>query len=69
MNEVTITVYGMSCDHCKSAVEDALNSLTGVSSAEVDLDGETAVISYDENKVEIEDLKSAITEAGPYEVE
>ncbi|KXS42896.1 MULTISPECIES: cation transporter [unclassified Candidatus Frackibacter] len=67
MDEVTITVRGMSCGHCKNAVEEALNALDGVESAEVDLDAETVAVSYD--GLEVEDLKSAITEAGPYEVE
>jgi copper chaperone CopZ len=59
----------MSCKHCKNAVEEAVNSLEGVESAEVDLDGETVAISYDDQKLGVEELKGNITEAGPYEVE
>ena len=33
-----INVEGMSCDHCRNAVESALAKLNGVTSAEVDLD-------------------------------
>ncbi|NQE00037.1 cation transporter, partial [Staphylococcus xylosus] len=31
----TIKVEGMSCEHCKHAVEDALTNLDGVSTANV----------------------------------
>jgi copper chaperone CopZ len=63
--EKVMIVNGMSCDHCKKAVEKALNAISGVE-AEVDLKQKTAVIK---SKAAIDDevLKNAVTEAG-YEV-
>ncbi|MFY7869283.1 MAG: cation transporter, partial [Exiguobacterium sp.] len=37
MKETTLTVEGMTCNHCKAAVEGALNELNGVESATVSL--------------------------------
>lgn len=62
----TIRIEGMSCNHCKAAVEKALDALTGVSGAKVDLAAKTAVIDVDESIADAE-LTSAVTEAG-YEV-
>ena len=33
-----LTIQGMTCGHCKKAVEDALASVDGVTSVQVDLD-------------------------------
>jgi len=63
--EKVMEIHGMSCGHCKKAVEKALNAISGVE-AEVDLEQKTAVIK---SKIAIDDqvLKDAVTEAG-YEV-
>jgi len=61
-----LTVEGMSCGHCKNAVETALTGLDGVNEAEVDLDDESVVIDHEE--VETEKLIEAIEDAGHYQV-
>ena len=38
MTNQVIQVDGMSCEHCKSAVENALTALSGVDQAEVNLE-------------------------------
>ncbi|GAB6137974.1 cation transporter [Halanaerobaculum tunisiense] len=68
MKEVTIGVAGMSCGHCKNSVEGALNDLTEVESAEVDLYTAAVTVEFDESKVQENALKAAIEDAGPYEV-
>lgn len=62
--EKTLNVQGMSCGHCKSAVEGALNELDGVSAAEVNLDAGNVDVTYDESKVNIDAMKEAIEEQG-----
>jgi copper chaperone len=37
-NVLTLVVEGMSCDHCKAAITDQVTRVSGVESAEVDLD-------------------------------
>ena len=68
MEKITLNVKGMSCNHCKMAVEGELKALDGVDNAVVSLENNNVVIDYNEEKVSIGQLKDAITEAG-YEVE
>ena len=57
----TITVEGMSCEHCEQSVEETLASVQGVQSVEVDLDTAQATVEGD---AATQDLVSALDEAG-----
>ncbi|MEN6411701.1 MAG: copper ion binding protein [Veillonellales bacterium] len=59
-----ITVKGMSCGHCKNAVEKAVKSLDGVSFAEVDLPARQLTIAFDAAVVSMEQIKAVIEEEG-----
>ena len=61
----TMVIEGMSCGHCSSRVEKALNGIEGVS-AVVDIDKKTATVSL-EKDVPNDVLRAAVVEAG-YEV-
>jgi copper chaperone len=63
----TIVVPEIHCDHCKSSIEDALNPMTGVDMASVDVAARTVTVEYDTSAVSREDLVGAIEEQG-YEV-
>ena len=62
--EVTIGVYGMTCGHCQKRVADAISSLEGIESVEVYLESELATVSFDPQKVSLDDIKGAILKAG-----
>ena len=64
MTDKTLNVEGMSCGHCKAAVEEELNSLPGVERSNADYETGVVEVSYDESKVTDEDLKEAVEEAG-----
>jgi copper chaperone len=64
MSKLVIGVDGMSCNHCKLAVETALKALAGVSSVEVDLKQKTASVDYDEAKCGLPAMKEAIEDQG-----
>jgi len=66
--KITLPVQGMTCNHCKMAVEKALSKVTGVSRAEVDLAGHQAFVEYDPAQVTREQLVNAVQDAG-YRVE
>ena len=68
MTTEIIQVEGMSCDHCKHAVEGALTNLSGVSTATVDLSAGNVQVDYDDKQVEFTDMKSAIEDQG-YDVQ
>ncbi|PEG25877.1 heavy metal transport/detoxification protein [Clostridium neonatale] len=59
----TISIEGMSCNHCVAHVKEALEGLEGVTSVKVNLDKKCASI---ESKLEVKDeaIKSVIEEAG-----
>lgn len=57
----SLTVEGMSCDHCERTVEDALLAVPGVTSATADSDADRATI---EGEAEVDALVRAIEDAG-----
>ncbi len=56
-----LSVSGMSCGHCRAAVEAALGEVPGVTSVQVDLDTGRAIV---EGSAELGGLLSAVREAG-----
>ena len=60
--EMTYTVSGMSCGHCKAAVEEEVGRVPGVESVDADLDSKLVVVRGD--GLEDEALRAAIDEAG-----
>ena len=64
MIEKTLNVEGMSCAHCKAAVEGELKALAGIVKADADVATGTVEVRYDEGALSTEDLKDAIEEAG-----
>ncbi len=64
MGNVTILVKGMSCEGCQAAVEKAIGNLEGVVSAQVDLQGGSAMVDFDEAVVGVGQFKKAVEEAG-----
>ena len=60
----TINVQGMSCDHCKMTVENAVRALSGVSQADVDLKAGNVSVSFDIDQVSEDKIKQTIRESG-----
>ena len=60
--EITYTVSGMTCAHCKAAVEEEVGQVPGVDSVVADLDSKLVVVRG--NALEDEALRAAIDEAG-----
>ncbi|MEZ4632111.1 MAG: cation transporter [Deinococcales bacterium] len=58
---ITLKVEGMSCGHCKKAVEEALKSVQGAEKVEVNLAEASARV---EGKASAEALIAAIIEEG-----
>lgn len=65
MKQKIIHIEGMSCMHCSSRVEKALNEISGVE-ATVNLSEKLAIVNIDKD-ISDETLENAVTEAG-YEV-
>lgn len=63
MNTKTIFIEGMSCNHCKMSVEKALNSLEGITKAEVNLENKNAIIETSK-EIDNNEIVRVIEEAG-----
>ncbi len=64
MTEKTLNVEGMSCGHCKAAVEEELSKLPGVEYSKADPQKGTVEVRYDDGRTTNEDLIGAVEEAG-----
>ena len=60
----SFTVEGMSCNHCKMAVEKEVKALPGMLSATVDLAAKMLKVEYEEGKTSPAAIKTAVEEAG-----
>lgn len=57
----TITVDGMTCEHCEQTVEEALEGVSGVREAEADREAEQATVDGD---ADTDALVAAVEDAG-----
>lgn len=64
LQEVVLKVEGMSCNHCKMAVEKALKNLSGVHDVLVNLEAKTVTASFDPASVNKQQLTKVIDETG-----
>ena len=64
MTRTTLAVEGMSCGHCKAAVEGELDKLEGVERSEADFEKNTVEIRYDEERITTASLREAVERAG-----
>ncbi|MDO7786131.1 cation transporter [Desulforamulus aquiferis] len=68
MAEIQLKVTGMSCGHCKAAVEKAVKRLDGIQSVEA-TPGEDKVVVVHDGSVSIVEIKNTIQEEGYVVVE
>ena len=59
-----LLVEGMSCGHCKNAVEKAVGALSGVLLAEVNLAEKTLSVEFDASKITLDKIKEIVDEEG-----
>ncbi|MDR0321193.1 MAG: cation transporter [Treponema sp.] len=64
MENITLKVTGMSCEHCVKAVNNALSGIAGVASAAVSLKEGTASFKHDPAIAPLETIKAAIRDTG-----
>ena len=64
-NKITKTIFieGMSCGHCSKRVEEALKSVKGVKSVQVNLEAKNAVVTL-KTDMDNESLKVAVEAVG-----
>jgi copper chaperone len=62
MSELTLTIEGMSCQHCVMRVKKAIDALPGVAKSDVTIG--RAVVSVDDSKVKKEEIIASVEKAG-----
>lgn len=67
MTDINLSVPDISCGHCKTSIEGAVNELDGIGSAIVDIDAKSVAISFDDTSLNRDTIVNAIEEQG-YEV-
>ncbi|SDQ88779.1 heavy-metal-associated domain-containing protein [Natronobacterium texcoconense] len=64
MEQTTLEVEGMACGGCEETVVDALEALSGVSSATADHDSGEVRVEHDEDAVDEGTISTTIENAG-----
>lgn len=64
MTREKFNVPDVSCGHCKSAIETALEPLNGVAEADVDIEGKSVAVAYDESVIDRAAVVRTIESAG-----
>jgi copper chaperone len=64
MENKTLKVTGMSCNHCVNAVNNALGGIDGVADVAVSLKDGAVSFNYDPALASLDAIKAAITEEG-----
>lgn len=62
MEDTTINIDGMSCQHCVMRVKKAIEALSGIQNLTVEV-GKASVI-FDNSKIQKKDIENAIVKAG-----
>jgi copper chaperone len=64
MQTIQLEVTGMTCDHCRRAVEGALTSLDGVTAATADVQSGRADVTYDPARTDVAAMAVAVADEG-----
>lgn len=64
MKKIVLGIEGMHCDGCVNRLTKVLKELDGVVDAKVSLENKSTEIEYDENELELDDIKQAVSDAG-----
>jgi copper chaperone len=64
METTVLKVNGMTCGGCVRSVQNVLESIQGVSSAEVSLEKAQATVTYDPAQADVNRMKEGVTDAG-----
>jgi Cu+-exporting ATPase len=64
MERVRIEIGGMTCANCSATIDDAVEALEGVQSAEINFATDEGTVEYDPDEVSLADVFAAIENAG-----
>lgn len=63
MKKIVLEIEGMHCEGCVNRLTKVLKGLDGVNNTKVSLENKNAEVEYDEDKIDLDDIKQAIEDA------
>ena len=64
MEQETIKVEGMTCQHCVEIITDALNNINGLNTVNVDLVKKEVSVKFNTNETKLQEIFDKIIEVG-----
>ncbi len=64
MQQETIKVEGMTCQHCVQTITDALNKIIGLNTVNVDLAKKEVSVKFNDNETKLKKICDKIIEVG-----
>ena len=64
MEQETIKVEGMTCQHCVEIITDALNNINGLNTVNVDLIKKEVSVKFNEYETKLQKISDKIIEVG-----
>ena len=64
MKQVSLQVPEVHCDHCKTSIEGAVSRLSGIGNVDVAIAEASVAVEYDEDTIDLSQIKEAIEEQG-----
>jgi len=59
-----LNVPSVSCNHCKMAIEGAVNALDGVAAVDVDVPAKSVSVDFDAGSVSLDTIEAAVRDEG-----
>jgi copper chaperone len=64
LEQETIKVEGMTCQHCVEIITDALNNINGLNTVNVDLVKKEVSVNFNKNETKLQKIFDKIIEVG-----
>lgn len=62
--DLTLSVPDMSCEHCVNTINSTLSGLDGIQNVKVDLSSKSVQLQYQPNQVSLQQIETALDDAG-----
>lgn len=64
VQDVSLSVPDVSCEHCVKAIDGALSTLQGIEAVSTDIPTKTVHLRYDSNQLSMEQIEAALDDVG-----
>jgi copper chaperone len=64
IQEITLSVPDISCEHCVHAINRALGAVSGVEEVQTDIPTKTVHLRYDSEQVSMEKIETVLDDTG-----